>query len=597
MTTSPLVDAPRAAPPPDEGIDAVVAAGLTGVAMVLAMVGGFSVVTDKVTSLGLVSVMPIVYWLGVAVAGAATVLIVRASGRGPSRLAGLAPALWLVVLHTAPSLAHHGPRNPRVYADMGLVRLVGASEGGLPPDPRLAWPGFYGALVPVVDGLPPTVLQSLVRLWPTLVVGLSAVLVAAVARRAYPTRHQVPALAALAHVVTSWTGQEQFSPQSTLILGSLAVVAVIESGPLRPRGSLSSVAPLLSRFGAAGGDRSEVRSTAAFVTLVVISLAAVVSHPVAPLVLGGWLMVLGLYGRRVAWYLLLIVAASAAAWTLVVAGSWPSTQGLGLAAHLAGVLPEMVPEAWANRQPGSGYQLVGAVRLWLGVTTLAAALVVSAALAANRYRHLRPVVPLSLLAGVSLVVAVVTGWLGGAGLPGLVAVVPVLAILLARLVTTVPSPARPVLLALVVVALTPAFLLVRYGGESYELASRVDRQAVEAAVDAVDDTTLVVVDNPYLPWGDQLIPGGTSLPPLATIRAEPTAAWLDQIRAELDATGYQRAVIVLTRSQSAWRAEAEGHPPASLDQVGRWLADRPEVQVLARGAEAWVFVLEEGGGA
>ena len=254
---------------------------MAGFAVVLTIVGA-ALIDGPVGGHGLIGALSPWYWLGLALAVGATGWLTYAALIGAPQVSALVPALWLVVLHTAPALAGSAPAHPTVHAHLGLAAQVGSGLADGPADPRLAWPGFHAAAAPAATGADPLVLDWILRLWPTLIIGVSAVLVAALARRAYPKRALVGPLAALFFLLGSWTGIGPFTPLSIAFVAYLAAIVVLEVGPLRPRGSWSSVAPVLSRFGAAGGDRPEARSSASAVALLILVLATVVTHPSSP---------------------------------------------------------------------------------------------------------------------------------------------------------------------------------------------------------------------------------------------------------------------------------------------------------------------------
>jgi hypothetical protein len=579
-----------------EGVTALVGPVLGGVALVFALLAGLITPSAGVGDRGLIGALPPTYWVGAGLAVTATVLLVRAAVHGAPQQAALVPALWIGILHTAPALAHDGVRAPLTYANVGLVQLAGSGAGlGADADPRLGWPGFFAAAVPFVVDLHPLALEWVLRLWPTLMITLAASLVAALARRAYPTVSLVGPVAALIFVVGAWTGQDHFSPQSLAFLSFLATIVIIESGPLRPRGSWSSASSLLRRFGAAGGDRPEARAVPAFVALVVLGLAAVVSHPVAPLTIGVALVVLALHGRRVAWHLALVVLVSYGMWTVVAATPWWSPQFPVLMSELSGMVPtvDLLPGAGAGGA-SSGLQLVGGIRTWLGVVTVASTVAVVAVMALERFRHLRPAVPLALLAVTPLVVTVLTGGPRQIITRSLICVLPLSAVLLARVVLALPASALPVTVAVGLVVVMPAFLAARYGHEAFEMVTEADLQAVELATEvaAGGRSTLVVADNPYVPWTGGPPAGTEELVAFVAVRAEPTTRWLDQVTTSASAGSHDRVVVVFTPSQSAWRQLAEGQPPQSLDRVAQWLATQPGVELVGGGTGAWVLAID-----
>ena len=131
-------------------------------------------------------------------------------------------------------------------------------------------------------------------------------------------------------------------------------------------------------------------------------------------------------------------------------------------------------------------------------------------------------------------------------------------------------------------------MIARFGNEAFEMSTSSDRAAVLAAYDATDDETVLLAANGFLPWGDRFRDSNTFL----LLEAEPTTAWLDEVRASAEADGSDRVLIVFTASQSAYLEHAESQPSESLDQIGRWLSNQTGVDVLFQQDGAWVFEVE-----
>jgi hypothetical protein len=115
---------------------------------------------------------------------------------------------------------------------------------------------------------------------------------------------------------------------------------------------------------------------------------------------------------------------------------------------------------------------------------------------------------------------------------------------------------------------------------------------VEIAAGAASETSLLVADNPFLPWTDHPIESRGH----AYLRAEPTTAWLDAVISAGREAEAEQVLVVLTPSQSAWRANVEGHPSGSLEKIGRWATTRPGVRALLGDQEAWVLAIDVDGG-
>ncbi len=568
----------------------LVIAGLVTVALVAALIGGLQVSPADVDDFGLVSAMPVIYWVGAALAVIASFMVGFDAVKGGQAVGFQIPALWIGILHTAPAFAADNARFAPAYQNRGFVRSLGGSVGGgsLAVSEQ-GWPGFYGAFAPIVGGMSPTVLDGLFRLWPTAIITLSAILTGGLARRAYPAWPLIGPLSALVFVAGSWMGQDYFSPLSVALVGFLAIIVVLESGPLLPRGSLSSAAPALSRFAIAGGDRSEASSAASYVVMLIISFAIVVSHPIAPMFLMAALMILGLHGRRVAWRLLVAVTIVYLLWSFVVAEPWWSVPFDGLAVNFGGDWPEgLVAPGAGSGSASTGHVWVTRVQSWLTVAIIGSILVLGGVMASDPLHHLRPALPLAPLGLAPFVMAGLVGYEKGVVISVVAFALPMASVLVARALLSIPAPLVPVAAPVAALVMVPLFLMARFGNESFEMVTNADRHAVDVAYGAANEGSLLVADNPFLPWADRPTPARA----LTYVRAEPTTAWLETLVAEAERSNADEVVVVLTPSQSAWRTHIEGQPSNSLEQIGRWAESRPGIRVLSDLGAAWVLVFE-----
>jgi len=559
-------------------------------AVALALGAGRATDAEAVDGYGILFALPNWYWLGVALAAVATGLLLYAASEG-ARYAGPAtPALWLLVAHTAPALANEHARFSIVYIHLGFIRVIDAdATGDILIDARFAWPGFFSSFVPSLGRLDPVALDWVVRLWPTLILGAAAVLVAALGRRAYPTRPMIGPVSSLAFLLLSWTGQDYFSPQSVGFLLYLGILVVLESGPLRPRGAWSSIAPLLSRFTTAGGDRPEARTTASFVVLLVLSFGAVVSHPLAPFFMCAGLAVLAVYGRTVAWRLLLIVGLTYLLWVGVVAEPWWGPRIEELSGDFGSFFSNFQSSTSDRVETSSApHLLVTRFRTVIGLTTFLAVLVMGVVMGTERYRYLRPAIPLAPLAGIPVLAAGLQSYGGEIIIRVLLFTLPMAAILIARLLLALPRGVVAASVPSLAAMIMPVFLIARFGNEAFEMVTPTDREAVEVMYANGDDDTIYVADNAFLPWGDLQRERVEHL----YSDAKPTDAWLADLRGIVIEAGVDEAIVVFTPSQSAYREHVDSAPPNSLDDVGRWLSIQPGVRVLYESGGGWVLAVE-----
>ena len=453
-------------------------------------------------------------------------------------------------------------------------------------DGALAWPGFYATFLAPLNELNSGATDLILRLWPSVITGGVAVLVAALARRSYPTLPAVGSLSALIYVLLAWSGNDHFSPRSVGLLMFVALLVVVESGPLRSRTAWSASVPLLPRFSVSGGDRPDSESAVVFAAMILVALGAVTTHPVAPFYMITALAVLGLYGRRVAWRLLLLTAAVAILWLLVAArdqldGSFASF------ASLFGT-PTNSPGSGEATNMSAEAGLVANARLYIGLAAVASALLIGLAMSREANRHLRPTVPLVPL-GLAVAAGLAFGGLDG---PSLVEVytfaLPVAAVLISRMLAGLRPQTMPIVTMLAAIVLTPLLLLARYGGESYERASTADRAAIESGYAQANANTLFVADNRFVAWGDHDRAGNGFL-------VEPVVsdeAWLESIKTTAESDGHSRIVVILTESQQAWRVHSSGDSATSLNDFAAWLASRPDTALLYNEGAAWAIEVQ-----
>ena len=580
---------PRSAVSQPSSTTANIGLAMAALASLLGLWGGRSTVTEDVDGYGIIFALPALYWVAVAIAVVATFVLFRVASQAGRRFAAPVPIMWLLILHTAPQLAHRHVRFSIVWTHMGFVRLIDENNtGDVLIDARFAWPGFFGTFIAPFAQMDAWIWESLLRLWPTYITGGTAILVASLARRSYPTIPLIGSLSALVYVLLAWTGQDYFSPQSVGYLWYIAILVILESGPLRTSAAWSASVPALPRFAASGGDRPASRTTPAFVALVILSFGAIVSHPLAPFFICMALVILGLYGRTVAWRLLLLVGFAYALWFLISAEPWWSTRVEELMEQFGGLLGNLgksTSERVATSSPE--HLFVTRTRTYVGLATFFYVLVVGITMATERFRHLRPAVPLAPLAGVPAMALALQSYGGEIVIRVLLFTLPMASILIARTILSLRGQFVPIVSAILAVALTPALLIARFGNESFEFTTANDRAAVVAAYERANDDTLFVSDNGFLSWRDETIGRND----FDSISVEPTQVWLDEVEQRAAELNKERVIVVLTESQRGWRIHGESDDPDALDDFAQWLLSQPGTELLYNEGTAWTIEL------
>jgi hypothetical protein len=242
----------------------------------------------------------------------------------------------------------------------------------------------------------------------------------------------------------------------------------------------------------------------------------------------------------------------------------------------------------------------------LGLSVFLSTLILGIVMGTNRFRHLRPALPLAPLAGIPVVAAAIQNYGGEMIIRVFLFTLPMASILLARVLLAVPRRTLSLAVPAMALAITPAFLLARFGNEAFEMVSEADYQAVQVLYENATDRSLLVTDNSFLPWGDRR----RDTTEIRYSAAKPTTAWLRSLRAEavlevhvgdyrgfgnvkIDRVKASKILVIFTPTQSAWLEHVEGFEPHRLDEVGRWMATQPGVTVLYNEGGAWVFEVDQ----
>lgn len=562
--------------------------GLTALSVVLTVVGGRTAPSEEVDGYGLISALPTIYWLGIVIGLVASGLALRLAIVERTRYAGLVPVTWLAAFHIGPHLAHAHLRFPTVWVHLGFVRLIDERRtGDVLIDARFAWPGFFGSFVAPLARVDDRVLEVIMRLWPAAILAATGILVAVLANRSYPTVPLIGPLAAVTYVMLSWTGQDYFSPQSFGYTAYLGMLVLLESGPLRTSSAWSASVPILARFAAAGGDRPVSRSVPVFVSLMVLGLAAIVSHPLAPFFICTGLVILGLYGRTVAWRLLLIIGAVYVIWFVVFAEPWYSTRIEELVGQLGSVFENLDTTTTSRVVSSSAERVfVTRVRSVFGLATFVAVLGIGVAMATERFRHLRPAVPLAPLAGIPSMALALQSYGGEIIFRVLLFTLPMAAVLIARVLASIRIRALPLVIPAMVAAMMPLLLVARFGNESFEMTTALDREVAEAAYEAADDDTLFALDSGFMAFRDRTVGRNDFI----ELEVSPDDAYLAELRFEAARLGLDRVLVVISPSMHQWRAQGQ-NAPGSLQVAAQRLADRPDTTVVFHDGEGWVIEL------
>lgn len=252
---------------------------------------------DRLDDLGLVSILPVSYWAGLALLCAGFTLSLGPALRWPL-LAPAALGVLILMLHATPAIAYGTLRYSWAWKHIGIIDFIQRHGGMDPTAPFLAayhnWPGFFWVMAWIADlfGLNALEIADLARFFSVFASLIFVILLHAIYRRFTDDTRLIWA-ALWMFVCGNWVGQDYFSPQATAFALHLFVIALC-LGPLMPSGGagqtgfagmLWEVRALFAR----GAPRPPVATPATriFATMAVfIAIGAIVAtHQLTPIIL------------------------------------------------------------------------------------------------------------------------------------------------------------------------------------------------------------------------------------------------------------------------------------------------------------------------
>jgi len=543
---------------------------LAGAALWIAALGADP---RAMTDIGLVSVLPATFFLGLLVLTAGYAIALRGRRQRPAVLLGLLGAL-VVVLHATPPLVYGTLRYSWAWKHVGIVDYI-QRHGGV--DPSIGslpvyhnWPGFFGldTLLTQLAGLPDAVGQAV---WAPVAFNLLGVASLVFALTSLTRDHRAVWAAAWLYVAASWVGQDYFAPQALAFVLYLLLIGVTARW-LRHR---TQAGPL----------------AAAAILIVAIT----VSHPLTAVMVPLALAALVLCGVCHARWLPLAAAAVVGVWDLTFAAPYVS-------GSLGSVL-DSVKAPWVTTESGltatsqlsDGQEIVALAGrgLVVAIVLLAACGVVRL----HRCGRLREALPVLALAGAP-VALFGAGDYGGEVLFRLYLFsLPFLALLAGEAFGRVASTASALAFGAVASLLFGAFLFAHYGkDDQYHFTDQ--------------EITAARYLYAHAPPGSLLIEGTGNYPAQFTryeqfryvaLEREPPASHL---RFVADPVGvfsawmrdrrFPGAYLVITRSQKAEVAEVGVLPAHALSTIEERLLASRRFEVLYRNRDAIVFELAAG---
>ena len=580
---------------------------------------------DGIRSLGLVDALPMQLYVALGLLTAtfiATVFFVPPELFPPAVRSGVLVAhvaVLVVLLHGAAAIVEPLPRFVPAWLHVGFTDYIARTGGTLPElDARFSWPGFFAlaAMATRAAGL-----RDALPLLAWTPVAFNLLYAALVHRLARCTagHARIAWLVVWFFVPANWVGQDYFSPQA-LNYAFYMVILLVLLVWFRP----SSIERARRRFGRRPRTEPDapatvhrltfgpVRRVAAFAgiprgalrhepeplaagrvplaalvcVVLVIFTASTASHqltPTAILVSATMLVAARRCSVRTLPVLLFVILLGYISYLTVVYWSGHLQDMLGS----VGQLGHTVNAGITDRARGDrGHRIVLQVRQLLaaGVWTLAA-------FGAWRRMHRRNGdLALMVLAGAPFLLLLLQSYGGEVFLRIYTFGLPFMAVLAVGLLIPVWPARRPLLAASVAfvlsLGLTGAFLLARYGNESFERVLPCDAKAVDwLYANASPGATFVALTSNvpwrsrdiglyrYTPLGEDL--GPDSLPAIENaMTANPRGAYL-----------------LLTPGQYVWGESFYGKPPGWGPSIERQLDASGHFQLIYSRDGAKIYIL------
>ncbi|MDF3290407.1 lipopolysaccharide biosynthesis protein [Streptomyces silvisoli] len=264
---------------------------------------------DRMTGLGLVSVLPLRTLVGAALLVLAFCWALALPRCRPWLL--LAVLLATVVsLHAVPAVLEAQPRFPTAWQHAGFIEYVNRTGHAVPYlDARFSWPGFFAGVALVTKACGITDLSEVLRWWP-LAVELLYLAPLMLLLHAIRASWRAKWCAAWLFVLCGWVGQDYFSPQSVNYLFYIMFVAVLLVWFRSPQTGGTGRMPGEAQARPAGrADRVVLLGVA-----LALFAASVVSHQLTPFVMLGVAAALVVWKRSTLYGLPLLCGVMVVAW-------------------------------------------------------------------------------------------------------------------------------------------------------------------------------------------------------------------------------------------------------------------------------------------
>jgi hypothetical protein len=304
--------------------------GLVAIAALWGSTFAWTVRLDRMTDFGLVSVMPVVYWVAVGLLTVSFWWWVRWRRAGPALLAGHVVSL-IAIMHATPAILYGTTRYSWSYKHVGIVDYIVTHHGVESSMPNLTayqdWPGFFGLNALFVSGSGVSSALSY-TVWAPFVNELALLAPLVLILRSFTANRTVVWTAVWLFYLGNWIGQDYFSPQAFAYVLYLTAIAIVLRWFLRlPPSTWTRSAYarfrrpgptlLVTSSGVAVEPQARTRTPAMYASVVVLATAIAVSHQLTPFMLIAALGGLLATRRLRSWSLLVVVTVISVGWILI----------------------------------------------------------------------------------------------------------------------------------------------------------------------------------------------------------------------------------------------------------------------------------------
>lgn len=446
--------------------------GRCAVPLAALAIGLVSLTTARESAIGqygLIQALPPLYFVSLAILAISFIHAWRSPvPRFPELILGVISLV--VLLQSAPAIIESEPRFQIAWLHAGFTDFVARTGRVLPRlDTRFSWPSFFTgtAFLSRAGGLPNAII--LIKWWSVFInllylppLYMLAKLVLRDAKKAM--------LAIWLFPFANWIGQDYYSPQSVAYLLYLVLLCVV-LGPYGAR--RKAMIPRLRRRSGDNGKKKppddlhpQAPAHALTLLLVMLALCAAIDtgHQLTPVFAVATVTVLVFFGRTRlrAWPGVMFLLA--AGWLCYGAISFWIGHITAVFGGLGSVGTNYAKDLHLRLHPSAAHSQVNDVRLLVVGVICALAVIgffVGRKMPADRTAAaVLMLTPLVTIAGQS--------YGSEAGLRGFLFSLPGTLCLVAMALTSAGLKFRPILIGALTAALIPAFLIARWGNESFE---------------------------------------------------------------------------------------------------------------------------------